>query len=127
MSNKMPVAEDKRVPLRFTQTDAETFAAVTNNDLPEWQRKFINAMWYARIPLTIWNDEFLHLSRKNANNLMKGKGIVVLDEQQQLIVQRLTLLANTLMQLNVLPCSDSKALTGIINVGAAALTNVLSE
>lgn len=127
MSNKMPVVEDKRVPLRFTQTEADTFAVVTNNDLPEWQRNFVNAMWYARIPLTIWNDEFLHLSRKNANDLMKGKGTVVLDEQQQLIVQRLTLLARTLIQLNVLPCSDSKALTGIINVGAAALTNVLSD
>ena len=108
----MPEMEDGRVAIRFTQNEQQTYAALVNPDVPEWQREFIRYQWYAKIPVAIWNDQYLRLSKPVALRLLKGEP-VRLDESQMRVVNALTEVAKALLSRGILPTKDARTLPGI--------------
>ncbi|WP_040659931.1 hypothetical protein [Neisseria shayeganii] len=112
----MQQIDDPRIPLRFTQTEAKTDAALRNGDLPQWHRNFLNMMWYARIPASVWNDIYLRTSKYTSLKLMNGEP-VELDSGQIAVIEHLTNIASSLYTAGALPCKDTKAIAGVFKLG----------
>lgn len=112
----MQQIDDPRIPLRFTQSEAKTDAALRNGDLPQWHRNFLNMMWYARIPASVWNDIYLRASKYISLKLLNGEP-VSLEPGQIAVIEHLTNIASSLYTAGALPCKDTKAVAGIFKLG----------
>lgn len=123
---KMPVMEDTREPVRFTQNEAATYQTLVNAEVPDDRKEFVRFMWYARIPTSVWNDNFMHLSKPAANGLLKGKA-TKLDEHQQGMMLFMTQVAQEGITRGILPCSDNKAIAAVVNLLAGVVAQKLRQ
>lgn len=112
MEMKLAPLPDNRPNIRFTQIEAKTYEAVTNEELPQWQRDFSYYAWYTRTPLTVWNDQYLKLHKATALKLVHGEN-VRLEPETIALVQQLIRVMQQLLTSGALPCSDRKAIPGI--------------
>lgn len=118
---KMPPMTDNRTSLRFTQNEEKTYKVLVDLAIPEWRREFVRMMWYGRVPLTVWNDLFLRLSNQQALKLLHtNKGLEIDDTTVQL-AKYLTQVVSLLISRGVLPCTDTKALPAVFQLGVELL------
>lgn len=115
----MPLAEDTREAVRFTQNEQKTVEVVCNAELPEYQREFVRWAWYTRTPVSVL-AEHLPVSRGVMNRLFAGTE-KDLTPEEIFAVQIATAAMQTAYQQGALPTKDTKAVAGILRL---AVTNV---
>lgn len=110
---------DNREPARFTQVEAKTYECITDGELPEWQREFSKWTWYTQTPMSVWN-QYVGVAGTVATKIVHG-GKVNLEDDSIETIKKITAALTHLFNNGVLPCSDRKAVAGILKVGMDAI------
>lgn len=106
---------DSREPTRFTQIESKTYECITDAELPEWQREFSKWTWYTQTPMSVWNM-YVGVSNQVATKIIHG-GRVRLEDETIDAIKKVTAALTHMFNMGVLPCSDCKAIAGILKVG----------
>lgn len=110
----MPPMDDTREASRFTQNEAKTVAALSNPELPEYQKELIRWAWYMRVPQSVI-AEHLALSRTVLADLIAGKPKSI--EQEDIAsIQQVIVAMQYAHQQQVLPTKDNRSVSGALRL-----------